>query len=308
MQYTVQAAARATGVSESRLRTWERRYGVPSPGRSATGRRLYEESDLAVIRRMAALVQAGVAAAQAAQAVATERAGAIDLPQAEPSAEHPLVPRVVEAAAAFDEAAAVELIREAATALGWSRAVDEVVFPGMVGVGLAWQRGDISITNEHFVSELVRRELLATLAAVPAAEEGRGLTLIACPEDERHDLGAAALWLALRQRRLPVLYLGADVPPGELVVAARLVEPAAICLVATAPTSVPAAVVAGRALISARQPAQLFVGGPALRFEGAEELPGVRLPISVEAAAEVVADAIAALRKRATPEQAGGSA
>ncbi|MCA9849313.1 MAG: MerR family transcriptional regulator, partial [Dehalococcoidia bacterium] len=34
MRYTVRAAARATGVTEGRLRTWERRYGIPKPGRS----------------------------------------------------------------------------------------------------------------------------------------------------------------------------------------------------------------------------------------------------------------------------------
>ena len=32
MKYTVQAASKATGVSSARLRTWERRYGVPPPG------------------------------------------------------------------------------------------------------------------------------------------------------------------------------------------------------------------------------------------------------------------------------------
>ncbi|MBM3140053.1 MAG: MerR family transcriptional regulator, partial [Chloroflexi bacterium] len=68
MRYTVKAAARATGVSESRLRTWERRYGIPKPARSETGRRLYDDGDLRVIRRMAALVGAGLPAAQAAEA------------------------------------------------------------------------------------------------------------------------------------------------------------------------------------------------------------------------------------------------
>ena len=69
VNYTVKAAARATGISESRLRTWERRYGVPTPGRSATGRRRYDDDDLAVIRQMAALVEGGLSAADAAEAV-----------------------------------------------------------------------------------------------------------------------------------------------------------------------------------------------------------------------------------------------
>ncbi|MDA0302289.1 MAG: MerR family transcriptional regulator, partial [Chloroflexi bacterium] len=72
MEYTVRAAALATGVSEDRLRTWERRYGVPEPPRTKTGRRLYGEGDLAVIRRMAALVDSGLSAASAAAAVHAE--------------------------------------------------------------------------------------------------------------------------------------------------------------------------------------------------------------------------------------------
>ena len=65
MRYTVRAAARATGVTEGRLRTWERRYGIPKPGRSDTGRRLYDDDDLAMIRRMVALTDAGLSAAEA---------------------------------------------------------------------------------------------------------------------------------------------------------------------------------------------------------------------------------------------------
>ncbi|MEI8360046.1 MAG: MerR family transcriptional regulator, partial [Deltaproteobacteria bacterium] len=77
MQYTVRAAALATGFSGDRIRTWERRYGVPSPARSSTGRRLYEESDLAIIRRMAALVDSGLSAVSAAKAVHEEAAQSI---------------------------------------------------------------------------------------------------------------------------------------------------------------------------------------------------------------------------------------
>ena len=42
------AAARSLGVSEARLRNWERRYGVPCPARSESGRRLYSEAEMAM--------------------------------------------------------------------------------------------------------------------------------------------------------------------------------------------------------------------------------------------------------------------
>ena len=36
-QLSIGAVSKATGVPVETLRTWERRYGVPSPGRSAMG-------------------------------------------------------------------------------------------------------------------------------------------------------------------------------------------------------------------------------------------------------------------------------
>jgi len=72
MQYSIKAAAMATGVTEGRLRTWERRYGIPQPNRSASGHRKFNDEDLYVIRRMAALIDSGMGAAEAADAASNE--------------------------------------------------------------------------------------------------------------------------------------------------------------------------------------------------------------------------------------------
>jgi DNA-binding transcriptional MerR regulator len=59
-RYTIQAAARLTGLKPSRLRAWERRYGVPSPTRRPNGHRLYAEYDLRLVRWLAAQTVAGL--------------------------------------------------------------------------------------------------------------------------------------------------------------------------------------------------------------------------------------------------------
>src|SRR5689334_8702602 len=102
MRYTVKAAARATGVAESTLRTWERRYGVPRPERTPSGRRRYGEDDLTVIRRMAALVEAGLPASEAAIAAPHGEAPPVHEP---PAQERDRVERFVNAATAYDEVA-----------------------------------------------------------------------------------------------------------------------------------------------------------------------------------------------------------
>jgi len=298
MRYTVKAAARATGVSESRLRTWERRYGIPKPARSETGRRLYDDGDLRVIRRMAALVGAGLPAAQAAEAARAEGAVEPPAPPADQPGTHPLAAALVAAAGRFDEPAAARALDEAVASLGWRAALGAVLFPALRAVGEDWERGALTPAHEHFLSEQVRLRLAAAIVA--AAPPGDApLVVLACPEDERHELGLAALWLLLRLARVRVCYLGADVPPPQLLAAVEALRPDAVCLSATARAALPAVGLAARALVASRVPAALYVGGPAVQGAGddAGEVPGIRLPAATGAAADLIAERLAAARR-----------
>jgi DNA-binding transcriptional MerR regulator len=287
MNYTVQAAARATGVSESRLRTWERRYGIPKPRRSPTGRRLYDEDDLALIRRMTALVESGIPAAQAAEAARTD--GGLEATQPPPEVMDEAGMRLVGASSTFDRNAATEALREVVARLGWAQALDRAIYPALNEVGEAWRRGTTTPAHEHFISELIRRELSAAVAERRVESSDTPPVLLACVEDERHDLGLLGLALMLQDEGVPVVYLGADVPTSELLHAGASVAPSAICLSATAPNSVPMLAVGARAVITARLPVKLFVGGPALGDPGSTDVPGIRLPASTAAAAELIA-------------------
>lgn len=116
--------------------------------------------------------------------------------------------------------------------------------------------------------------------------------LVACPEDERHDLGALALALLLRRAGLRVAYLGADVPASALVDATRSAAFAALCLSVTGVASLPVARLSLRALLATGGGTRLYVGGRAItgaRDGEADALPAVRLPASVSAAARQVA-------------------
>ena len=48
-RYRIQSVAEMTGVSAATLRAWERRYGVPTPSRTASAYRLYGDEDVALV-------------------------------------------------------------------------------------------------------------------------------------------------------------------------------------------------------------------------------------------------------------------
>jgi MerR family transcriptional regulator, light-induced transcriptional regulator len=284
MNYTVKAAARATGISESRLRTWERRYGIPNPGRAPTGRRLYDENDLDVIRRMAALLNAGMSAAQAAEAA---KSGAPEL-QAPERQENDLVGVIALAAAAYDEAPVVNAIRKAVEELGWPDALDEVLFPVLRRVGFYWQGAVVPPATEHFTSELVRRELMAAISDTPSSGDSP-CVLLACPEAERHELGLLALSLLLRRAGIRTIYLGADVPSSDILEVYDIAKPNAICLSATSGEGLASLVRASRLIVAARR-VTLFLGGPSL--EDGAEASGILLPSTINAAADAIVESL----------------
>ena len=305
MRYTVRAAARATGVTEGRLRTWERRYGIPKPGRSDTGRRLYDDDDLAMIRRMVALTDAGLSAAEAAEAVLAEAAtGVIPSTDVAPEPERvpdPTVEALVAAAGHFDERGIVRLIGQAADEYGWPEVIDAVLLPALRATGEQWERGDISLAHEHFLSELVRRQIAVQIAASPANEQAP-VVVLACPPTERHDLGLMGMWLCLRLRGAKVVYLGADVPAVALIGTVEETGAPAVVLSAVASSSRPDLVIVARSVATSRQAPKLYVGGSAVHAtEGRAELMGVRLPPSIVESARLIASELGLHTEAGTP-------
>ena len=57
--YRIGAVAKLTGISPDALRVWERRYAVVKTGGTSSGGRLYSDDDIARLRLMKQLVDAG---------------------------------------------------------------------------------------------------------------------------------------------------------------------------------------------------------------------------------------------------------
>lgn len=288
MKYSIKAAAMSTGVSESRLRTWERRYGIPKPRRTDSGRRIYVEADLAIARRMVSLIGSGVSASEAADAVRIEDLTALEAPLAEEAErEHPLVDLFVQKATEFDRGWLLRIIRDAVYAASWGPTLERVVFPALAKLGEQWRLGTTDVAPEHFAVEVLRTEMNAEISRMAERIPQSSPLVLACPDGERHDLGLLGLSLLLQRRELPVVFLGANVPCTGLIDAIDTTKPRALCLSATTPAGLAGLHRAARCLVRRRSAVQMFIGGPAVtRANGSADVPGILLPASLAAAAD----------------------
>jgi len=291
MLYSIKAAAMATGVSESRLRTWERRYGIPRPNRSSSGRRQYDDRDLNIVRRMALLIDSGMSASEAAEAVRTEGDAEVPLPVT-PERAHPLVDLFVQKAHEFDQGWLIRIVRDSVFSSGWAPTMERIVFPSLRQVNRDWGEARATMAHVRFAHELLRNELAAEIVKLGPAADGRPSVLLACAPDDEYDIAAMALALLLRLLELRVLYLGRSIPTHDLIAAARQLGPNSVCLVGTRRASPGGLNRAARAIVGKRVPVHLFVGGSVLTRRDAPQIPGVHLPQSLTAAAERVAGSL----------------
>ena len=225
MQLRIGELSRRSGVSPELLRAWERRYGLLQPERTAGGLRLYSVADLERVREMQRHIGEGVAAREAADLAKQPPARTNRETTGVPEAARSDLARATEA---FDETAAQALIDELLARTTIDTLLSDVVIPFLHELGDRWERGEVSIAQEHFASNVLRGRLLGL-----ARGWGRGTgprALLACPEGEHHDLGLIAFGLALRERGWRIDYLGSNTPVTSIAEAAEAIEPELLVL------------------------------------------------------------------------------
>jgi DNA-binding transcriptional MerR regulator len=210
--------SRRVSVSPALLRAWERRYGLLAPARTSGGLRLYTSADERRVRDMKAGLRRGLSAAEAARAAISGSPGA--------GREAVLGPDAAGLAAALDamdaESAHAAIDRLFAT-FTLETVLSEVVIPYLHDLGERWASGEISVTQEHFASNLIGGRLLALARGW---EGGDGpLAVLACPPGEQHDLSLIAFGLALRGQGWRIAFLGADTPIASVADAAETFRP-----------------------------------------------------------------------------------
>ena len=161
---TIKAAGTFLGVPGPTLRSWERRYGLPTTSRSVGGHRRYRSVELIQLSLMRDEIAIGRPAADAARWVR----GILD--EANPGVAR--VHALLEASRAQDPRAIRAVLDLAHAEIGLGDTLDQVVMPAMRQVGAWWETGDCDVGLEHLTTEVVRGWLARIVDARTRARPG----------------------------------------------------------------------------------------------------------------------------------------
>lgn len=126
--------------------------------------------------------------------------------------------RLVDRLLANDENGAWAVVEQALTG---GRSPEEVhtdiLAPALVIIGERWQRGEITVADEHQASAIVLRLIGRLGPRFRRRGRSRGTVIVTAPPGDRHSIPTALAADLIRARGFTVIDLGADVPVDALV-------------------------------------------------------------------------------------------
>ena len=172
--YSISDLEKLTGIKAATLRAWEQRYGIIKPRRTETNIRYYLDEDLRELLNIALLNKNGLRISKIARMREEERAervAAISSIQVTPDTQlDTLTLSTVE----LNEFKFSHIVDTNIRQRGFEETMLEVIYPFLDKIGVLYFTGSITAVQEAFISNLIRRKLIAAVDDLPNPEPDQG--------------------------------------------------------------------------------------------------------------------------------------
>jgi len=282
-RHPIRVVAQRTGLTPATIRAWERRYDAVVPTRSEGGQRVYSDLDVQRLHTLKALTDAGRGISMVAhlspmdaEALLTEDLSTPTLPGSTRLIAPPTsVDEAYEYVRALDAEGLERSLWRALVTHGARPFLSRVAGQLMRRIGEGWEGGDITPAQEHLASEVIEQLLDRLVDRVRSLDAPK--LIVSTLTGERHGLGARLASAAATFDGWSVVYLGTDLPVGEVAMAAGALGADAVAISVVRRIE---AVASAQALADLRRRLDphvlLFVGGG-----GLAEIPQSLMPAGV---------------------------
>lgn len=216
--YSIKDLEKISGIKAHTIRIWERRYNLIEPQRTETNIRFYNDDDLKRILNVSILNRNGFKISKIAKLTDKQlRDTVIDLCLSTRNTNVQIESLLV-AMLELDENKFTNVMLNSSVSKGFESVVESILFPFLERIGILWQAGTISPAQEHFISNLIRQKLIASIdnqmqGFTPKTDK---CVMFFLPENELHELGLLFYSMIARKEGFKVIYLGASVPVKDI--------------------------------------------------------------------------------------------
>lgn len=210
-RYSIKDLEQLSGIKAHTLRAWEQRHKLITPKRTSTNIRFYSDDDLRVILNVSILLEHDWKIGQIAKLSAEEIAKAAL--ESDPYDGHYSyeLNELKLSTLNFDIERFENVMSSSIAKHGIHDTFQKVIGDYIQELGKLWLSGSVSISQEHFMSSMIRQKLYSALDELQAKEGGQTFALF-LPANELHEIGLLYLAYILKERGDKVFYLGQSLP------------------------------------------------------------------------------------------------
>jgi len=216
-EYSIRDLENFTAIKAHTLRIWEQRYKLLEPRRTETNIRFYSDKDLKKILNISLLYSHGLKISKIAgltEEEITDRATALLFSDTQETSEtiHTFIRWIIE----LNELEIVRKLQELHTHNGMEKLYTEILVPLLRRIGDLWQVDTISVSHEHFFSNILREFFILEIGKIEPAANPKGRAVLFLHEYEKHELGLLFYYHYLKKRNYACYYLGQSLPLKDL--------------------------------------------------------------------------------------------
>lgn len=222
-QYSIKNLEHLTGIKAHTIRIWEKRYGIIKPERTDTNIRCYSDDDARRLINISILNQHGFKISNISRLTDAEINEKVLYLSKHTSQDEALIKGLILAMINLDESGFLNILSKTIITRGFEDAFMKLVFPFLDRIGVLWQTDAINPGQEHFITNLIRQKIIASIdAQYPRKHPDSKRFILFLPEGELHELGLLFLAFLIRERGHELLYLGQLTPLKSVVESERI--------------------------------------------------------------------------------------
>jgi DNA-binding transcriptional MerR regulator len=225
--FSIAQLAQFSGIKAHTIRIWEQRYNALQPDRSAGNTRSYSDLQL---RRLLNIVSLSDAEYKVSELCMMSDQKLFNMVKkvvvdhvAEPAQYY--ISQFISAGMRFDDQGFGQVFESAIVRHGMKDTYLRIIHPMLVRLGFMWSTDSIPPAHEHFISQMIRQKLDASIEALPSPATSAASWLLFLPENEFHETGLLFAQYLIKSLGRKSTYMGSNLPFDSLKVAAESVSP-----------------------------------------------------------------------------------
>ncbi len=212
-KYSIKDLELLSGIKAHTIRIWEQRHELIVPKRTETNIRYYNDHDLRKILNVSFLVHRGVKISKVAKLSEAELQHMV-LEMSSKDNDYTSESNALKMAMfEYDQEAFEKTFDACIAKYGEEETFTRVLGAFLEQLGILWQTQTVSVSHEHFVSNLIKQKLYSSIDRLKYETRKNAKTyLLYLPGNELHEIGLLHLQYVLKKKGERVIFLGQNTP------------------------------------------------------------------------------------------------